>query len=101
MSDSVIVLQLPWATSADSRFFKKILIASLVIFFAIAIPVAIIKLPELTRAEKEELPPQLARVMLEQQELIIPKPEEPKVEEKKVAPPPRPAEPKEKAPVEE
>ena len=78
------VLQLPWALSNDDERFKKILIVSLVIFFLLSLPVTLMKLPELTRAEKEQLPPQLARVMLEKQELPTPPPiEPPKVEEKK------------------
>ena len=78
------VLQLPWALSNDDERFKKILTVSLVVFFLLSIPVTLMKLPELTRAEKEQLPPQLARVMLEKQELPTPPPiEPPKVEEKK------------------
>lgn len=77
-------MQLPWSFSDDDQRFKKILTVSFIIFFIAAIPMTIIKLPELTRKEKAELPPQLARVMLEKQELPLPKPiEPPKVEEKK------------------
>lgn len=93
MSTYIIsTMQLPWSLSDDDARFKKILIAALVIFLVFAIPMTIIKLPELTRKEKAELPPQLARVMLEKQELPPPIPiEPPKVEEKK---------PEEKKPVE-
>jgi len=85
-------MQLPWSLSNDDERFKKILIVAFIIFFIAAIPMTIIKLPELTRKEKAELPPQLARVMLEKQELPPPIPiEPPKVEEKK---------PEEKKPVE-
>jgi TonB family protein len=77
-------MQLPWSFSDDDQRFKKILTVSFIIFFAAAIPMTIITLPELTRKEKAELPPQLARVMLEKQELPAPKPiEPPKAEEKK------------------
>ncbi|MET0355823.1 MAG: AgmX/PglI C-terminal domain-containing protein [Cellvibrio sp.] len=90
-------MQLPWSFSDDDQRFKKILIVSFIIFFAASIPVTLIKLPELTRKEKAELPPQLARVMLEKQELPPPKPiEPPKVEEKK----PEEKKPEEKKPVE-
>lgn len=78
------VLQLPWALTNDDERFKKILSTSLIIFFVISLPISFIELPELTRAEKEQLPPQLARVILEKQELPPPVPiEPPKVEEKK------------------
>lgn len=92
MSTYVIsTMQLPWSLSDDDARFKKILSVALIVFLACAIPVTIIKLPELTRKEKAELPPQLARVMLEKQELPPPKPIEPPKEEKK---------PEEKKPVE-
>jgi len=93
MSDYVMAnMQLPWSLSGDDARFKKILTIALVIFLAFAIPLTVIKLPELTRKEKAELPPQLARVMLEKQELPPPKViEPPKAEEKK---------PEEKKPVE-
>lgn len=68
------VLKLPWSSSGEDGKFKKILIALMLLYVAIALPIAIIKLPELTRAEKEQLPPQLARIMLEKQELPAPKP---------------------------
>ncbi len=90
-------MQLPWSLSDDDQRFKKILTVSFIIFLIAAIPMTIIKLPELTRKEKAELPPQLARVMLEKQELPPPKPiEPPKVEEKK----PEEKKPEEKKPVE-
>jgi outer membrane biosynthesis protein TonB len=76
-------MQLPWSFANDDARFKKILSVSMVIFLAIAIPITIAKLPELTRKEKADLPPQLARVMLEKQELPPPKPIEPPKEEKK------------------
>jgi protein TonB len=90
-------MQLPWSFSDEDQRFKKILTVSFIIFFVVSIPVTLIKLPELTRKEKAELPPQLARVMLEKQELPPPKPvEPPKVEEKK----PDEKKPEEKKPVE-
>ena len=84
-------MQLPWSFANDDARFKKILSVSMAIFLAIAIPITLTKLPELTRKEKADLPPQLARVMLEKQELPPPKPIEPPKEEKK---------PEEKKPVE-
>ncbi|WP_039916871.1 AgmX/PglI C-terminal domain-containing protein [Cellvibrio mixtus] len=83
-TSSISTLQLPWALAKDDDRFKKILLVLLAVFFALAIPITVVKLPELTRAEKEQLPPQLARVMLEKQELPVPIPvEPPKVEEQK------------------
>lgn len=103
-------MQLPWALTNDDERFKKILAIFMLVFIALAIPVSYVTLPELTRAEKETLPPQLARVVLEKQQLPPPKPvEQPKVEEVKpkpeeVKPEPKPTEevvakPPEKKPV--
>ncbi len=87
----ISTMQLPWSFANDDARFKKILSVSMVIFLVIAIPITIAKLPELSRKEKADLPPQLARIMLEKQELPPPKPIEPPKEEKK---------PEEKKPVE-
>ena len=88
--------QLPWSSSAEEdRRFHRILQISLVLLVLLSLPVIFINLPEQTRAEKEKLPPQLARVILEKQELPPPKPiEPPKVEEKKPEPKPEPEKPK-------
>lgn len=84
MSTYIIsTMQLPWSLSDDDARFKKILSVALVAFLICAIPITIIKLPELTRKEKADLPPQLARVLLEKQELPPPTPIEPPKEEKK------------------
>lgn len=81
---NAVSMQLPWALTNDDQRFKKILAVFLAVFFVIALPVSWVTLPELTRAQKETLPPQLARVVLEKQELPPPKPiEPPKPEEKK------------------
>lgn len=88
-------MELPWTSSIeeDERF-RKILRIALVLLIVISIPIIVIDLPEQTREEKEKLPPQLARVILEKQELPPPKPvEPPKVEEKKPEEP-KPEEPK-------
>lgn len=87
----ISTMQLPWSFADDDARFKKILLMAMVIFLVVAIPITVTKLPELTRKEKADLPPQLARVMLEKQELPPPKPIEPPKEEKK---------PEEKKPVE-
>lgn len=83
MTYTAPVLQLPWSLTNDDQRFKKILSAMLVVFLGMAIPISLVTLPELTREEKEALPPQLARVVLEQQILPPPVVEPPKVEEKK------------------
>lgn len=85
MSVAFLNLQLPWSSSIlDDKRFHTILAVSAGIMLALSIIVTIVDVPELTRAEKEELPPQLARVILEKKELPPPKPvEPPKVEEKK------------------
>jgi TonB family protein len=90
MTGTLLNTQLPWSASAqDDQRFTKILSASLVVLLLLSIGVTLIKVPEISRAEKEKLPPQLARVVLEKKELPPPKPvEPPKLEEKKPEPKP-------------
>jgi periplasmic protein TonB len=84
--------RLPWSSSIeeDERFFK-ILRTLFIGFVVLSLIITFLKVPPLTRAEKEELPPSLARIMLEKQvippkpiEKPKPKPEEKKIEEKPV-----------------
>jgi TonB family protein len=81
-------LELPWSSSIDDdKRFNKILSISFVVLLLASIVVTIVNVPEMARTEKEKLPPQLARVVLEKQELPPPKPvEPPKPEEKKPEP---------------
>ncbi len=85
-------LELPWYSSIDEDIrYKKILKIALAILVVFAIIIPLIPVPELTREERETLPPQLARVVLEKKEL--PKPPPP--------PPPKPKEEEKPKPVEE
>ncbi|WP_170287446.1 AgmX/PglI C-terminal domain-containing protein [Halioglobus maricola] len=67
-------LLLPWESSAqEDRFFARLLSVALFLFLLLAIVVPLLPLEELTREQEEEVPPHLARVLLEKKEL--PKPE--------------------------
>lgn len=94
-SATLFNLELPWSSSIDDdKRFTKILLAFLVVMLVMSAIVTIVNLPEVPRAEKEKLPPQLARVVLEKQELPPPKPvEPPKPEEKKPEPKPEEVKP--------
>lgn len=77
-------MQLPWSSSIlDDKRYYNILTILAGVMLVMSIIITITDVPELTRAEKEELPPQLARVILEKKELPPPKPVEPPKEEKK------------------
>jgi protein TonB len=91
-------LQLPWSSSEDDdNRYQRILRIALGVVIVLIIIVGIINVPEIPREEKEKLPPQLARVVLEKQELPPPPViEPPKVEEKK----PEEIKPEEKKPIE-
>lgn len=90
MAALTLNLELPWSSSIDDdKRFNKILSISFVVLLLASVAVTIINVPEMARTEKEKLPPQLARVVLEKQELPPPKPvEPPKPEEKKPEPVP-------------
>ncbi len=76
-------LQLPWSSSGeDIQRLIKILVILGLPFLIISIVIPFINVPEPTREELEKLPPQLARVQLEEQELPPPPPPpEPEPEE--------------------
>ncbi len=89
-------LELPWSSSiGDDKRFHKILLVSFAALLVLSLVVTVVDVPEQARAEREKLPPQLARVVLEKQQLPLPKPIEPpkpvelpKPEEKKPEPKP-------------
>ncbi|NKB99212.1 MAG: AgmX/PglI C-terminal domain-containing protein [Pseudomonadales bacterium] len=77
---------LPWENATNDRIiFKKWLSGSLAFVLAVGLVMPWLVLPEIERAELEELPPQLARIVLEKPEPKIPPPpkklEEPKPKE--------------------
>lgn len=97
---SSLNLQLPWSSSrANDGRFTRILLISLAVLLILTVAIPLIDVPEMPREEKEKLPPQLARVVLEKQELPPPIPvEPPKVEEKKPEEKPEEKPPEEKKP---
>lgn len=75
-------LLLPWESSTrEDRLFARILGSALVLFLFAAVAVPLLPVPELTREEQEEVPPHLARVLLEKKELPKPEVVEPKPRE--------------------
>jgi outer membrane biosynthesis protein TonB len=87
-------LQLPWSSSErENTRFRRLLRNFLIIFLMLAVVIPFLPVKEISREEKEALPPQLARVILEKKEL--PKPPEPeKKPEEKPKEEPKPEEPK-------
>jgi outer membrane biosynthesis protein TonB len=86
--------KLPWSSSynEDSRF-RKILLVLLALYVLGALIVTFLRLPPVVHPEPKDLPPQLARVILQKQEL--PKPAElpkttPKLEQKPAPESPKP-----------
>ena len=73
---------LPWSIGeAESRRLRKLVSICLLAILAFGLIIPMLPLPEVEREALEELPPQLARIMLEKPEPVIPPP--PKVEPKK------------------
>ncbi|WP_240473091.1 AgmX/PglI C-terminal domain-containing protein [Arsukibacterium perlucidum] len=58
----------------EDQFFSKVVIGGLVLLLLLSIAVPLYQVPERSRQQLEQLPPQLARVMLEQREIIPPEP---------------------------
>ncbi|MFA7553049.1 MAG: AgmX/PglI C-terminal domain-containing protein [Spongiibacteraceae bacterium] len=77
-------LVLPWSSSAqEDTTFSKILGVLFILFLVLAVIIPLIPVAEITREQKEALPPQLARVILEEKQLPKPEPIKPKPVEKK------------------
>lgn len=69
------LLELPWnASEEDDHRYWRYLVVALAILFVISIATPFVPVPEQTREEKEKLPPNLARVILEKEEIIPPPP---------------------------
>ena len=86
-------LAMPWSFSVeDERRFQRILRFNLVIFLLLSLAIPFLPLPEKQPAAEEELPPRLARLILEQ------KPVPPPPKPKPVTPPPKPVPKKAEAP---
>ncbi len=84
-------MELPWSSTVfDDQRFRRILLGCLVVMLVVSLPISFIQLPEVSRAQKEKLPPQLARVMLERK--VVPPPP-PKPEVKAQEPEAKPQEP--------
>jgi periplasmic protein TonB len=88
MTRAILVndMQLPWSsTMVEDR--KYFVILAVCLFFTVAVGILIpqIELPQPTREEKAELPPQLAKIILEKkvEKKPKPKPPEPKLEKPK------------------
>ncbi|NOX52360.1 MAG: energy transducer TonB, partial [Gammaproteobacteria bacterium] len=84
---------LPWDNKRqDRQSFKKWLTACLAILLFVGLPMPWLVLPEVEREELEELPPQLARILLEKPEPKIPPPPPPpkKVDKKPPVEQPKP-----------
>lgn len=81
-------LILPWSSTRqeDSRF-KAILRGCLALFVVLAVVVPLLPVPEIPREQQETLPPQLARVILEEKPLPKPEPVIPKPKPQKKTPP--------------
>ena len=85
---------LPWDLNrADRKKFKQWLVIMVTVIVAFGGAIPWLPVPEVDRTELEELPPQLARIMMEKPEPVIPPPPpKPEVVEEEVKPEPEPEE---------
>ncbi|MDX1676422.1 AgmX/PglI C-terminal domain-containing protein [Arsukibacterium sp.] len=58
----------------EDQFFSRAVIGGLVLLLLLSIAVPLYQVPERSRQQQEQLPPQLARVMLEQRDITPPEP---------------------------
>jgi outer membrane biosynthesis protein TonB len=83
---------LPWDLNRqDTRNFRKWLGIALLFIVGLGLIIPFLPVPEVDREKLEELPPQLARIMLEKPEPVVPPPPpQPEVAEEKAEPEPEP-----------
>lgn len=79
-----------WQISEDRRFYR-FLLAGTIVWLLLAVVVPMLKVPLLQRDVQEQLPPQLARVLLEERK--APPPPEPEVQPEPEVKPPEPEKP--------
>ncbi len=89
--------ELPWTLSEeDEQRFRRILKRISITFLILGLLIAFLPAPKSSRMQNEELPPRLAKLVLERQESKPPAPVKPvEMEAPKAAPKPKPVEPKE------
>ena len=76
-------LLLPWySTEEEDQRFKQLLKKTALVFLVLFFIILFYPVPEKTREQKESLPPELARVILEKQALPPPAPVKPKAKPK-------------------
>ncbi|TNF89446.1 MAG: energy transducer TonB, partial [Gammaproteobacteria bacterium] len=83
--------KLPWDLNrSDRKNFNKWLTMMLAVIVVFGGAMPWLPVPEVDRTELEELPPQLARIMLDKPEPVIPPPPKPEVAEEEIKPEPEP-----------
>ena len=99
---AVPYFDLPWATGrADRKRFKNWLTAILLVVFAAGVAIPYLPVPEVEREELEQLPPQLARIVLEKKAEPPPPPPPPPEVKKEPEPEQIKEKPPEPKPIEE
>ncbi len=73
---------LPWADLDTDIRFKRMVVASLLVATLLGIILSILPVPEVDRQKLEEVPPRLAKVILERQQKPPPPPPKPKAKPK-------------------
>ena len=82
---------LPWVTQrADVAKFKNYLVGCLLFILIAGVAMPFLPVPEVPREEQEELPPELARIVLEKPKPVIPPPPPPPVVKEEIPPPEKP-----------
>lgn len=84
---------LPWSISEEEEErYRRILRRSFLIFLVLSLAMPFLPVPKIDRAREEQVPPRLAKLLLEKQPpatVKLPEPEAPKKEEKAEAPKPK------------
>ncbi|UCE89654.1 MAG: TonB family protein [Pseudomonadota bacterium] len=75
--------ELPWSDSENERRFKNVLTATFIVFVLFGAAIPFLPVPEISREQREQIPPRLAKVIIEKKKAPPPPPPKPKEEPKK------------------
>lgn len=74
---------LPWSDTENERRFRKVLTFTCIVFVLFGAAIPFLPVPEISREQREQLPPRLAKVIIEKKKEPPPPPPKPKEEPKK------------------
>ena len=74
---------LPWSDTENEQRFRKVLTVTFIVFVLFGAAMPFLPVPEISREQREQIPPRLAKVIIQKKKAPPPPPPKPKEEPKK------------------